>query len=139
MIQVIKRDGSKEPLNIDKIHKVVGWACEGLAGVSVSEVELASHVQFYDKITSKDIHETMIKAASELISENATGSSVEGLFNCSLWCELSSVDGGLIFSSSFMLFKMIFFTKHFQQFSINFHVLFKLNSSCAPVGDGKHT
>jgi ribonucleoside-diphosphate reductase alpha chain len=70
MIQVIKRDGSKEPLNIDKIHKVVGWACEGLAGVSVSEVELASHVQFYDKITSKDIHETMIKAASELISED---------------------------------------------------------------------
>ncbi|CAB4143504.1 NrdA Ribonucleotide reductase, alpha subunit [uncultured Caudovirales phage] len=70
MIQVIKRDGSKEPLNIDKIHKVVGWACDGLAGVSVSEVELASHVQFYDKITSKDIHETMIKAASELISED---------------------------------------------------------------------
>ncbi len=70
MIQVIKRDGSKEPLNIEKIHKVVGWACEGLAGVSVSEVELASHVQFYDKITSKDIHETMIKAASELISED---------------------------------------------------------------------
>ena len=70
MIQVTKRDGSKEPLNIDKIHKVVGWACEGLANVSVSEVELASHVQFYDKITSKDIHETMIKAASELISED---------------------------------------------------------------------
>lgn len=70
MIQITKRDGSREPLNIDKIHKVVGWACEGLAGVSVSEVELASHVQFYDKITSKDIHETMIKAASELISED---------------------------------------------------------------------
>lgn len=68
MIQVIKRDGSKEPLNIEKIHKVVGWACEGLSGVSVSEVELASQVQFYDKIQTTDIHETMIKAASELIS-----------------------------------------------------------------------
>lgn len=69
MIYVTKRDGSREPLNIDKIHKVVGWACEDLSNVSVSEVELASHVQFYDKITSRDIHETMIKAASELISE----------------------------------------------------------------------
>lgn len=69
MINVVKRDGRKEPLNIEKIHKVIEWACEGLNGVSVSEVELASHIQFYDKITSKDIHETMIKAASELITE----------------------------------------------------------------------
>lgn len=71
MIQVTKRDGTREPLNIDKIHKVVEWACEGLSGVSVSEVELASHVQFYDKIKTTDIHETMIKAASELISEES--------------------------------------------------------------------
>lgn len=70
MIQVVKRDGSKEPLNIDKIHRVVEWACEGLAGVSVSEVELASHVQFYNNIKTTDIHETMIKAAAELISED---------------------------------------------------------------------
>ena len=71
MIQVTKRDGTREPLNIDKIHKVVEWSCEGLNGVSVSEVELASHVQFYDKIKTSDIHETMIKAASELISEES--------------------------------------------------------------------
>ena len=71
MINVVKRDGRKEPLDIDKIHKVLEWACEGLAGVSVSEIELASHIQFYDKITSTDIHETMIKAASELISEES--------------------------------------------------------------------
>ena len=71
MIQVTKRDGTREPLNIEKIHKVVEWACEGLTGVSVSEVELASHVQFYDKIKTTDIHETMIKAASELISEES--------------------------------------------------------------------
>jgi ribonucleoside-diphosphate reductase alpha chain len=70
MINVLKRDGRKEPLNIEKIHKVIEWSCEGLSNVSVSEVELASHIQFYDKITSKDIHETMIKAASELISED---------------------------------------------------------------------
>jgi ribonucleoside-diphosphate reductase alpha chain len=71
MIQVTKRDGTREPLNIEKIHKVVEWACEGLSGVSVSEVELASQVQFYDKIKTFDIHETMIKAASELISEES--------------------------------------------------------------------
>ena len=71
MIQVTKRDGTREPLNIEKIHKVVEWSCEGLNGVSVSEVELASHVQFYDKIKTSDIHETMIKAASELISEES--------------------------------------------------------------------
>ena len=69
VINVIKRDGRKEPLNIEKIHKVIEWACEGLNGVSVSEVELASHIQFYNNIKSVDIHETMIKAAAELITE----------------------------------------------------------------------
>lgn len=70
-ISVIKRDGRKEILDIDKIHKVIEWACEDLPGVSVSEVELASHIQFYDKITTKIIHETMIKAAADLISEES--------------------------------------------------------------------
>ena len=70
MINVVKRDGRKEPLNIEKIHKVIEWACEGLNGVSVSEVELASHIQFYNNIKSTDIHETMIKAAAELITED---------------------------------------------------------------------
>jgi len=68
MINVVKRNGSKEPLNIDKIHRVIEWACEGLTGVSVSEVELASHIQFYNNIKSSDIHETLIKAASDLIT-----------------------------------------------------------------------
>ena len=71
MINVVKRDGRKETLNIDKIHKVIEWACEGLNGVSVSEVELASHIQFYNNIKSSDIHETMIKAAAELITEES--------------------------------------------------------------------
>ena len=70
MINVVKRDGRKELLNIDKIHRVLEWACDGLAGVSVSEIELASHIQFYNNIKSSDIHETLIKAASELITED---------------------------------------------------------------------
>lgn len=69
MLNVIKRDGSKEPLNIDKIHKVVKWATDGLAGTSASEVEINSQIQFYDKIETKAIHETIIKAAAGLISE----------------------------------------------------------------------
>lgn len=66
---VTKRDGQTEQLNIDKIHKVLEWACEGVTGVSVSEIELRSQIQFYNKISTKDIHETMIKAAADLISE----------------------------------------------------------------------
>lgn len=70
MIYVIKRNGSKEPLNIEKIHKVVEWACEGITGVSVSEIELRSQIQFYDKIQTNNIHETLIKASADLISED---------------------------------------------------------------------
>lgn len=69
MLKVTKRDGSLEDLNVDKIHLVLEWACEGLNNVSVSAIEMASHIQFYDGINTKDIHETMIKAAADLISE----------------------------------------------------------------------
>jgi ribonucleoside-diphosphate reductase alpha chain len=68
-IYVIKRDGHKEVLDLDKFHKVVMWACEGIKGVSPSEIELRSHVQFYNNIASADIQETLIKAAADLISE----------------------------------------------------------------------
>lgn len=68
-IYVTKRDGSKELLDLNKFHKVVSWACDGITGVSVSEVELKSHVQFYNNIKSTDIQETLIKAAADLISE----------------------------------------------------------------------
>lgn len=67
-IQVTKRDGRKEPINLDKIHRVLDWAAMGLDNVSVSQVELKSHIQFYDGIHTKDIHETIIKAAADLIS-----------------------------------------------------------------------
>ena len=69
-IQVVKRDGVKEELDLDKMHKVVFFACDGIAGVSPSEVEIKSHIQFYDGITSTEIQETLIKSASDLISED---------------------------------------------------------------------
>ncbi|WP_445611818.1 class 1a ribonucleoside-diphosphate reductase subunit alpha [Hafnia alvei] len=68
---VTKRDGSKERINLDKIHRVLDWAAEGLNNVSVSQVELRSHIQFYDGIRTADIHETIIKAAADLISRDA--------------------------------------------------------------------
>lgn len=70
-INVIKRDGSIEALNLEKFHRVVRWACDDLTGVSESEVEIKSQIQFYDKIKTYDIQETLIKAASELITEDA--------------------------------------------------------------------
>jgi len=69
---VEKREGHLEPLNLDKIHKVLNWAAENLVGVSVSEVELKSQLQFFDNIKTEDIHETLIKTAADLISERTT-------------------------------------------------------------------
>lgn len=68
-LKVTKRNGRLEPLDLDKIHKVVTWAAEGLNNVSVSEVELKAHLQFFDGIQTAEIHETLIKAAADLISE----------------------------------------------------------------------
>jgi|TARA_R110000744_G_scaffold117101_2_gene218889 ribonucleoside-diphosphate reductase alpha chain len=69
MIQVTKRGGHKEVLDIEKLHKVVFHACEDITGVSPSEVEIKSQIQFYSGITSKEIQETLIKAAADLITE----------------------------------------------------------------------
>lgn len=68
-IMVIKRDGHKEPLDVEKLHRVVFWATEGLKNVSASEVEIRSQIQFYDNIKTADVQETLIKAAADLITE----------------------------------------------------------------------
>ena len=71
-IKVRKRDGSETPLNLDKIHKVVEEACEGLgSGVSASQVEMNSGLQFFDGIETKDIQEILVRSASDLISLEA--------------------------------------------------------------------
>ena len=68
-INVRKRDGSETALNLDKIHKVVEEACEGLgSGVSASQVEMNSGLQFFDGIETKDIQEILIRSASDLIN-----------------------------------------------------------------------
>jgi ribonucleoside-diphosphate reductase alpha chain len=70
-ICVVKRDGSKEELNLEKIHKIVEFACEGITGVSVSDIEMKAHLSFYDGITTKDINKALIKSAADLISESS--------------------------------------------------------------------
>ena len=65
---VKKRDGRVEPLNLDKMHIMVDEACRDLAGVSASQVEIQSGIQFYDGITTGEIQEILIRSASDLIS-----------------------------------------------------------------------
>jgi ribonucleoside-diphosphate reductase alpha chain len=74
-MRVLKRDGSLAELDLHKIHRVVEWACDGngeippIKGVSISQVELQANLHLYDKIKTRDIQETLIKAAADLISE----------------------------------------------------------------------
>ena len=70
-INVIKRDGTKTPLDLDKVHRMVELACEGLAGVSESHVEVNSGLQFFDGIKTSDIQEILIRSANDLISLEA--------------------------------------------------------------------
>jgi len=65
--KVKKRNGSIEPLNLEKMHVMVEQACEGLAGVSASQVEINSGIQFYDGISTGEIQEILIRSASDLI------------------------------------------------------------------------
>ncbi|AGH26435.1 ribonucleotide reductase subunit A [Cyanophage P-RSM1] len=69
--KVIKRDGTKTTLDLDKIHKMVELACEGLAGVSQSAVEMNSQLQLFDGIKTSDIQEILIRSANDLISLEA--------------------------------------------------------------------
>ena len=77
MKSVKKRGGNYQPLDIDKIHAVLEWACNGggdsslskIRGVSVSEIEMRAKLHLHDKISTKQIHECLIRAAADLISE----------------------------------------------------------------------
>jgi len=67
-MQVTKRDGMREELDISKIHDHVRWACEGIKGVSQSVIETSAHIMFYDGIQTEDIQKAIIKAAADQIS-----------------------------------------------------------------------
>lgn len=65
---VIKRNGQRVPYNEEYIHKIVGYACEGIEGVSLSEIVLHARIQAYDGITTAEIHDMTIKSAADKIS-----------------------------------------------------------------------
>jgi ribonucleoside-diphosphate reductase alpha chain len=71
MIHIVKRNKTREPINVDKIHKVVEFACEGLAGVSSSQIEMNANLQFYDEMSTSEIQEVLIRSANDLISLDA--------------------------------------------------------------------
>ena len=66
--KVKKRDGRIESLDLEKMHKMVEEACKGLAGVSASQVEIQTGIQYYDGMTTAEIQEILIKSASDLIT-----------------------------------------------------------------------
>ena len=68
---IVKRDGTKEHLNIDKIHFVVEEACKNLAGVSSSQIEMNANIQFYDGMSTDEIQEVLVRSANDLISLDA--------------------------------------------------------------------
>jgi len=67
-INVVKRDGQKEILDLDKLHQMVECACGSLTGVSASQVEMNSNIQFFDGIKTSEIQEILVRSASDLIS-----------------------------------------------------------------------
>ena len=67
-ILVQKRNSrEKEPLNIEKIHQMVEFACEDITGVSASQVEMKSGLQFYDGITTDEIQKILIRRITNAI------------------------------------------------------------------------
>ena len=71
MMQVTKRNGDVVDFDIEKIHKVVEWATDGINGVSFSDIEMNANLSLYDKISTEEIHKILIKSANDLISEAA--------------------------------------------------------------------
>ena len=69
-MQITKRNGSAEEYDVEKIHKVVEWATEGINGVSLSDIEMNAGLSLRDKISTKEIHQILIKSANDLISES---------------------------------------------------------------------
>ena len=70
-MNVTKRNGDVVGFDVEKIHKVLEWATEGLNGVSFSDVEMNANLSLYDKIPTSEIHQILIKSANDLISEAA--------------------------------------------------------------------
>ena len=93
--KVVKRNGNTESLNLDKIHKMVESATEGLVGVSASQVEMQSGIQFYDGITTGEIQEILVRSASDLVDlDNPNYQFVAQDFSCLVYTNRFLVSSG---------------------------------------------
>lgn len=70
-MKILKRNGEKEDFSVEKIHKVVEWATEGINGVSFSDIEMNANLALYDGMSSEEIHQILIKSANDLISKSS--------------------------------------------------------------------
>ena len=70
-MKISKRNGQSEDYDVEKIHKVVQWATEGLNGVSLSDIEMNANLSLYDGIKTSEIQQILIKSANDLITESA--------------------------------------------------------------------
>ena len=95
-IQVIKRDGTRESIDLEKIHRVVHWASQDLKNISVSQVEINSQLAFFDGIKTEDIHETIIKSAADLISTRCSRLSILSSETCYISFKKKSISNLLI-------------------------------------------
>ena len=69
-MNIVKRSGESVPYDVERIHRVVGWAIEGIKGVTVSDVEINASLQKRDGMSTREIHETLIDSAVNLITLN---------------------------------------------------------------------
>ena len=91
IINVTKRDGVKEGLDLEKFHRVAAYACDGLNGVSASELEIKTHIQFYNNIKTVDVQEMLIKAAADLITEESPNYQYVARPSYQLWAAQRSL------------------------------------------------
>jgi ribonucleoside-diphosphate reductase alpha chain len=70
-LNVIKKNGTREKFDPNKIHRILEWAIDGYVGVSVSEIELNAELKYKDGITTTDLHRALIESAKDLISLNS--------------------------------------------------------------------
>lgn len=68
-MNVTKRNGSQETLDIDKINKVLQWAVEGISNVSITDIVANAKLNFYEGITTDKIHALLINSAVNLFNE----------------------------------------------------------------------
>jgi ribonucleoside-diphosphate reductase alpha chain len=70
-ITVVKRNGSREPLALEKWQAQIAKVCAGTADVSQSMIEIKAQLHFYDGISTREIDGITLRAIVDLIDVEA--------------------------------------------------------------------